>query len=123
MKKVFFLTLCILPFLSCTSDDENNEDSILGTWVSEGQSVTYYKNTWTFNEDFTGIWTDTETENDPDPYSENFSWSFENDLYTLVYEIEGTDGDDDDDVFKINTLVGEPVLVDLDDNLIAIKEE
>ncbi|MEO9511537.1 MAG: hypothetical protein ABJN84_08795 [Flavobacteriaceae bacterium] len=121
MKKVFFLTLLILPFLSCTSDDENKEDPILGTWVSEGQSVTYYKSTWTFNEDFTGVFTDTETENDPDPYSEDFSWSVEDDLYTLVYEVEGTDGDDD--VFKISSSLGEPVLVDLDDTTIAIKEE
>ncbi|TDQ29895.1 lipocalin family protein [Tenacibaculum caenipelagi] len=101
MKKNLILTIAMFSLFSCSSDDENNTDPIVGTWYlfsenNEEVSTCGQKNTMTFNEN--GTYSETyyytdESDNCVSGGGDEGNWSNKGkENYGLIPSLENTEG-------------------------------
>lgn len=86
------MILCVLPFYSCSKDDDDDEKSLVGTWICDNDD-------WrlTFKADGTGYDEEGYAEEGYEGgyYIETFTYTY--DASTGILKIRYDDVDDDDD--------------------------
>lgn len=125
MKKLFlfFALTGTIAFTSCSKDNDDASDAIVGTWAMEssitpeGSETTTYRDEWIFKSDKTGNYK--ETTNDEIGHQSAFTWSKSEDAYIVKYTEEDFS---DDEVYKIGDLMGNKTLEDNTETTVAIKE-
>ncbi len=123
MKKLFlFLVVAgTLSMTSCSKDDDDSSNAIVGTWVMESSfTINDYTSTsrdvWVFNSDETGTYT--ESEDSQQIFESTFTWAKDGDSYNVVYD----DVEMSADSFSIGNLLGTDTLEDEEGYTVAIRE-
>ena len=91
---LFMAMMCVVmmsAFSSCKSDDDDDlslSSTLIGTWYEFTGGVDEYgyndDNYYIFKADGTGIWYDSPDDYKEEKYGDDFKWSVEGDVLTLV---------------------------------------
>jgi hypothetical protein len=124
MKKLFslFAIVGIILASNCSRIPENN-DPVIGIWsdvettpATETEEEQTLRQEWIFNDAYLGRYH--RKTNGSITFKTDFSWSFENDIYTITYP--GTDMETE--IVSMQKEEEATMLADADGNVMAIRE-
>lgn len=111
-----------VAFTSCSKDDDDDVDAIVGTWISEssisvdGRAEQTDREVWKFNADSTGSYSN--SSNATVVEESDFNWTKKDSKYQIDY----SNADLSDEAFGIGELLGEQTLEDEEGYMIAVRE-
>lgn len=121
LKDLLFVLLLVAPIAFVSCEDEDDNDPILGEWIFDmtiemnGTSIEYL-NTWMFGNDGTGTYE--ESTNGDATFSTTFTWTKEGGMYQIEY----ADQELADVAVEITELMGQQMLQDSEQTIIARKK-